>query len=202
MAVKVDDSFKEELMAETLKVEIKTALDNCEELKDDAQRNIFKTILKTLQFMIGNGQSHTSKVENVNLEEQNVSEPIQKLCNALQINHNQAVSVFNFNDDSLTLNAIVEGKNAIEKQLNSTLSILTAYYHCYGKDQIKSKELSQQLKWLGIKSIPNLAKNLKRKEHEPLIEVRGTGSELIYKIKRQGIVKGEKIIKDLSSNYA
>ncbi|WJI09300.1 hypothetical protein FGU46_03900 [Methanobacterium sp. CWC-01] len=185
---------------ELIKVEIDSAEKMCESL-DDPDKTIFKTILKSLNYIINEGKNENLESSEVGeqVEDMGVSNRINYLLKEAEIDLNHIEKVFRIEEDDFKVVATIEGKNEVEKQIKATLPILTVYYYCFGKEKIQSRDLASKLRWLGIKSLANLSKNLKRPECKPFVIVSGTGNNLTYQILNQGLKKGVEIIRELSS---
>lgn len=121
---------------------------------------------------------------------------IKKLSEATKLTEDSLKHVFHFEKNDVTLLCKINGNNEREKQLKTTLLILTAYHFLYGKDEILSKNLIEKLKYLGIGSLQNLSRNLKK--HKQFIMVGKGSSTFSYKITYPGIQKGISIINELT----
>lgn len=182
-----------------LKNEIENAIKLSETL-DDPHKTIFKSILKSLSFVMDDKQSESilsSKTDDTN-EEQNVL-VYRKLLEKTGIVQDQLENVLNFEKNDFKVVANINGENEIEKQIKASLIILTANYYCYEKEEINSRELASKLRWLGIKSLANLNKNLKRKECQPFIRIVGKGNNTAYQILNPGLKKGIEIMKEMAN---
>lgn len=180
-----------------LKVEIETAEELSESL-NDPHKTISKTILRSLSFIIENGM-HENLNPSKSEDEQEDHQICPKILENTGINKNQLENVFNIEEDDFKVVATINGKNEVERQIKASLIILTAFYYCYGKDEIKSRELVNKLRWLGIKSLGNLSKNLKREECSQFIIISGKGNNINYQILNQGLKKGIEIIKEIAT---
>jgi len=192
METETNDDLIDKWGYKDLKMEIETAIGKCDEL-DEPQKSISKTILRTLQFMIGSRNSYTPKVENIKIENEKIPKNAQKLCKATKMNLDDLEYIFDFEDENLELVANITGESEKEKQFKATLCILTAYNFCFGKKEITSSDLVRRLEDLGIGSLSNLSPYLSK--YTQFIRV--DGKTRTYKIKGPGINKGKEIIREL-----
>lgn len=177
-------------------LEIKAAEKKCEEF-DDPEKLVFKTILKSLSFIIKDGNFKKPSSEKTG-NDQRGNNIYAEILEKAKINQKQLKSIFSFEEDDFKVIALIKGKNEIEKQIKASLIILTANYYCYGKDRISSRGLASKLRWLGIKSMKNLNKNLKREECHPFIRIIGKSNSTSYQILNQGLIKGLEIINEIA----
>jgi len=142
------------------------------------------------------GQGGRKPTEEIGV---NIEKGIEKLSGDAGISEEQLRSVFDFEEEDLSLIATVEGKNEAEKQFKATICILTAYHYCYDRDETRSQDLRKKLEWLGIKSLGILSANLAK--YKQLIRPKGKSRspQFAYKITYPGIKKGLEIIKGLAS---
>lgn len=119
---------------------------------------------------------------------------IENLAKDAGLTEEQLKHVFNFEENDLDLIAPIKGSWQ-EKQLKTTVTILTGLRYCYEKDKILSTHLKRKLENLGIGSLSQLGPTLS--EHPQLIIPRGKGRFTSYKITEPGKKEGLKIIKEL-----
>ena len=175
-------------------------------LKDDTMisENEFEKIKKTLE----EHENRLKKLENLFEEEKekpikkigvDIEECIKKLSKDADINVEEIRHIFDFNKEDVKLIKVIKNKKESEKQCKATVCVLTVYHYCYGKNEIKSRDLRKKLEWLGIKSLGNLSINLSHYK-QYIIPVGKSGSPAFsYKITYPGIKKGLKNIKELAS---
>ncbi|WXG40453.1 MAG: hypothetical protein WED07_06500 [Candidatus Freyarchaeum deiterrae] len=127
-----------------------------------------------------------------------IEDVILKFSKEAEIKEEQVRNVFVFDKNDLNLKISVCGESEAEKQFKATVCILTAYHYCYGKDEIKSRDLRKKLKWLGIGSLGNL--NQTFEEYKQFIIPVGipSSTNFSYKINLPGIKEGLKTIKELA----
>lgn len=192
---KTKSNLNEEFESEDLKLEIKSAIDKCNEL-DENQRIISKTILKVLELLVENCVIPENEIENTGPSNKPIH--IHKLSNLIDIDKDKLEQVFDFHKDDFKFMTTINGKKEVEKQFDATLITLTIYHIVYGIEAVDSKNLVKHLKWLGIGSLGHLAENLRKKEYKSFIEITENGKNFIYKINLKGIEKGFEIIKNLA----
>lgn len=129
---------------------------------------------------------------------ESIKNKIKKLSEATGISEDLLKHVFHFEEKDIILLCVVTGNNEREKQLKTTLAILTAYHFCYEKDEIRSKELIEKLKYLGIGSLVNLSTNLKNYKQFIIAVGKQGSSAFSYKITYPGIKKGLSIINEFA----
>lgn len=124
---------------------------------------------------------------------------IKKICSEISINEEQLKSIFDISENDVRLITEMTGKNESEKQFKATVCILTAYHYLFERDIIKSKDLREKLKWLGIKSLVNLSTNLAKYKKYIISIGKRSSTDYSYKITYPGTKEGLNIIKSLSS---
>jgi hypothetical protein len=182
-----------------LLADIEVAITLCNSL-EHPQKSIYKTILETLKFVIGGEKIELTNLQSEAITKQKHLDSVLKLSEELDISAENIEDIFEFDNETITLNAAFDQESWIQQQFKSTLCLLTAYSICYGKNEISSKDLISQLEGLGIESISNLSPNLQEKQFNKYIKVLGgRGARKKYKIKNFGIKRGKELIKELSS---
>lgn len=182
-------------------IDIENAINLCDNL-EDPQKNISKTILEALMFIVNQEKIATSEFKSEKVLENKIPSPILKLSQELKINAEDIEDAFEFDMDKkkIELTMGFDGETWIQQQFKSTLCLLTAYSISYDIKEISSKDLVEQLESLGIESLPNLSPNLQKKQFNKYINVSGgANAQKIYKIKNFGIKHGKELIKELIS---
>jgi len=106
--------------------------------------------------------------------------------------------IYEIENEDVNINLALPNKKESEKQEIASLLILACSYYCFGSDTIAASSLNKKLKWLGIKSISNLKKNLT--VHGYLETVGKAGSNNFqYKITFPGVQKAVELIKQLKN---
>lgn len=183
-----------------LLADIEEAINLCKSL-EDPQKSISETILETLKFVIEGEKIELSNIQSEDFTKQKHLDPVLKLSEELDISTEDIEDIFEFENETITLNEAFDQESWIQQQFQSTLCLLAAYSICFGKNEISSKDLISQLEGLGIESLSNLSPNLQQKQFNKYIKVLGgKGSQKKYKIKNFGIKRGKELIKELSSD--
>jgi len=138
---------------------IENILDGLEESKPTKRTvNKSKTYKKRLK-------SKTNFVEEKKIL-QPIKEQIEVLAEKAGVKKDELYKIYDF-DEKIHLIIQPDGKNEGEKQLKSTILILTAYNHYFNEREISSSDLRNMLQDVGITSLVNLSTNLS--EHRSLI---------------------------------
>lgn len=187
--VENDSDDKLELISE-----IEIAGKKCEELKEP-EKIIYKTILKSLSFLIAEGMLPKED------EDVKISDNIgctEKLCNALNVSAEDLENVFNIGNKKLELNATFYKDKWLQQHFKSAICTLTALNICFDIKELDSNELLELLQDLDMDSMQNFSTNLQKPQFKPYIKVTGKkGNPKIYKIKPFGIKEGIKLLKQL-----
>jgi len=149
---------------------------------------------KRIEALEGIPQSKEKTPEVTSIDAQ-----IKKFCSEIGISKEQLKSVFDISENDVVFITEMTGKNEIERQFNTTVCILTAYHYLFGEDIIKSKDLREKLKWLGIKSLGNLSMNLAKYKKYIIPIGKPASPAFSYKITYPGIKEGLDIIRSLPS---
>jgi predicted HAD superfamily phosphohydrolase len=114
---------------------------------------------------------------------------IEKLKNVVEID---------FDNQDIFILKPITGKNEEEKQLKSSLIILTIYKNIFGENEIFSQKLRESLKKLGIKSLINLSTNLSKYKQFIIPKGKRSSKKYKYMLTLPGETKGKELIKELS----
>ncbi|MCZ7384017.1 MAG: hypothetical protein O8C67_09500 [Candidatus Methanoperedens sp.] len=123
------------------------------------------------------------------------------LLNALNISDNQLNNFVDFDEDDFRILSHIQDKSETKKQQQATLIILTIKYYCYGDREINTSELKNKLKDMGIKSLENMAANLKDFENYIIKKGKQRSPATVYRITDPGIKEGLRLITELGANY-
>ncbi len=148
------------------------------------------------------GELKDSKATNSNIQEEINSdeEKISRFCSELEIRKEDFNLIFKISEKDVSLKVPIEGKNEAEKQLKTTLVLITVKDSLFEEDFMKSADITIVLKRLGIKSIVNLSTNLNK--HSSFLQSKGKpkSKNFGFRITIPGIVEGKKLIKELLKN--
>jgi len=162
-------------------------------VSDEEFEALKKEVEELKKIKQGGEQNRTPQMQKAVVEEH-----IQKLAQDAGIVIEKIREIID--PETLRLTVIIEGKSEGEKQLNSTLCILTAKKYFYGDGSILSQELRVKLKKLGIKSLANLSKNLAKYPNYLICNVTKGSKSSSYEITIPGIKRGLELIKNLVKN--
>ncbi len=128
-------------------------------------------------------------------EDNNFEEKILKFCNELDIERKDFDLICYLRNKEIFLLKPIEGKNESERQVKTSLVLLTIKDSLFDDDFIGSSEISTVLMKLGIKSISNLSTNLNKERRFFIPEGVKASKKFGFRITVPGKIEGKKIIK-------
>lgn len=130
-------------------------------------------------------------------ELKNYEDNISELCRELEVEKNILYTKIRISEENVALIVPIDGKNEADKQLRTTLVLMSIRDSVFGKDLMKSSDIAIALKRLGIKSIANLATNLSKYSEFLISDGKPKSKNFGFRITIPGIVEGKKIIKSM-----
>ena len=125
---------------------------------------------------------------------------IGHLCSEIQIERKDFDKIVEIKDNRFFLKIPIEEKKESVKQVKTTLVLMMLKDVLSGEDFMKSSEITNVLKRLGVKSISNLAGNLsKYKQQLTSKGVKGS-KNFGFIITIPGILEGKKILKEFAED--
>lgn len=182
---------------EKIKEKIKVAEKAVENVLDPSLKSkAFEVVLNNLLKV--RGPEARSEINTNVIPNENHSFSIKKLCQESNLNEQQLKQIFEFENDKFTIITNIPGNKESRRQQNASLVILTVTNYLYGSKEIKTSELKEYLRDLGIRSLVNLSTHLKSFENYILKKGRGGGKNVIYRITTPGLMKGIELIRQMA----
>lgn len=119
------------------------------------------------------------------------------LADTLGVELAELSNIIDFTENEFRIIVNIPGKSEGDKQRNASLIILTVLYYCKNQRDIKSSDLRDILRDLGIGSLVNMATNLKIDSSYWVLKGEPSSKLFYYRITTPGIQKGLEIIKSM-----
>ncbi len=184
---------------------IKKSEESVEGVNDEKLR------LKAFEVVLNNLIKSSIEEKNISYSEKPKSKDVvnksmdklnkDNLLNALNMSDIQLNNIVDFDDNDFRILPRIQGKSEAKRQQQATLIILTVKYYCYDDREINTSELKNKLRNMGIKSLENMATNLKDFENYIIKKGEQRSPATLYRVTDPGIKEGLKLIKELGGNY-
>jgi hypothetical protein len=122
------------------------------------------------------------------------------LATALNVEIDRLNEIIDFSPNEFHIIAPIPGGSHKERQQNATLLILTTNYYCTSEREMGAKVLAAMMRDLGIKSLANLALNLKNFENFIVKKGEQGDPRTNYRITDPGLRRGLDLIRELIEN--
>ena len=152
----------------------------------------FQKVWKAIEALKG---ERPISLHSVELKDEN--NKIFRLCKELGIEKEDLDSKIKINGGNVSLIVPIDGKNEAEKQLRTTLVLMSIRDLLFEEDFMKSADIAVVLKRLGVKSIANLATNLNKSTDLLRPDGKPKSKNFGFRITIPGVMEGKKIIRGL-----
>lgn len=126
---------------------------------------------------------------------------VNNLLSATELSLDEISSVVDIDEEgNFHIITDIPGNTVSSQQRNATLLVLTLHHFLFANREIRSRELNDELRDLGIGSLQNLAANLKGIQNLILAKSKKKGAGASYRITNPGINYGIDLIRDLVSS--